>query len=119
MAQVAIPLNTIKTLKVERIYENINDCSEDEKDTSLQETLNVKSQEPTKETEPLSPVMKENGAYDAAATAGYGVGIVPFAVMKNAAYGLIGAGNIREVGEYEVVNPRVSSQLLANPTAGH
>ena len=118
MAQVAIPLNTIETLKVERIYENINACSEDEKDTSLQETINVKSQEPTKETEPLSPVMKGNGAYDAAATAGYGVGVVPFAVMKNAAYSLIGAGNIGEVGEYDV-NPRVPSQLLADRTAGH
>ena len=119
MAQVATQLNTIETLEEEGIYEKIDDCSEDEKDTSFQETTNVKPLEPIKETKPVSPVvMKQNVVYGAAAAADYGGGIAPVAMMENASYSIVGASKVGEVMEYEVVNPQAPSQLPANPAAG-
>ena len=117
MAQVATPLNTIETLKEEGIYETIDDCLEDEKDTSLQETTNVKTQVPTKETKSLSPVvMKQNVVYGAAAAAGYGGGIAPVAMMENVSYSIVGAGYAGVVREYEC--PQAPTQPSANPAAG-
>ena len=119
MAQVATQLNTIETLEEEGIYEKIDDCSEDEKDTSFQETTNVKPQEPMKETKSVSPVvMKGNVVYGAAAAAGYGGGIAPVAMMENVSYNIVEASNVGEVREYEIVNPQTPSQLPANPAAG-
>ena len=113
-AQVATPLNTIETLKEEGIYEKIDDCSENEKDTS---TTNMKPQEPKKETKPLfSVVMKPNVVYGAAAAAGYGGGIAPVAMMENASYSIVGAGNVGEVREDEV--PQAPTQPSANRAAG-
>ena len=106
MAQVATPLKNIETLKEEGIYATIDDCSEDGKDTSLRLTRNVKPQEPTKETESLSPVvMKQNVVYGAAAAAGYGGRIAPVAMVENVSYGIVGASNVGEVNEYEIINP--------------
>ena len=101
MAQVATPLNTIETLKEEGIYEKIDDCSEDEKDTSLQETTNDKTQEPTNERKSLSPVvMKQNMVYGDAAADGYGGGIAPVVMMENVSYSIVGAGYVGADREY-------------------
>ena len=56
MEQVATLMNTIDNLKEDGIYGKIDDCLENEKDTSLQETK-VKPQSLTKETKSLPPIM--------------------------------------------------------------
>ena len=102
LEQVTTPMNTIEKLKEEGIYEKIDDCSEDEKETSLQKTTKVKPQSPIESLPPV--VMKVNVVYGAAAAAGYGGGVAPVAMMKNASYGIVGAGNVGELREYETVN---------------
>ena len=112
MEQVATLMNTIDNLKEDGIYEKIDDCLENEKDTSLQETK-VKPQSLTKETKSLPPIMMKVNVVYGAAAAGSGGGVAPVAMMKNASYDIVGAGNVGETREYEIVDTQTPSPLLA------